>query len=91
METDHNDATQRGFTSKIVWIPPTLGLLASIITSLIGTAVRWQYRHEASMALFFVVSILVAGHYNGRLRKRPATVVGLALIFGVLGGAITRL
>jgi hypothetical protein len=51
---------------------------------------KWEYRHEASMEVFFVVSILVAGHYNGRLRNRPASVVGVALVFGVIGGAIAR-
>ena len=90
MERDSNAGgqLQPGFTSKIVWIPPALGLLASIVTTLIGTAAKWEYRHEGSMAVFFVVSILAAGYYNGRLRTRPAAVIGLALMFGAVGAAL---
>jgi hypothetical protein len=90
LDRDYNadEQSQPGFTSKVVWIPPAVGLLASIVTSVIGATTKWEYRHEGSMAVFFVVSSLVAGYYNGRLRTHSGATIGLALIFGAIGAAL---
>lgn len=85
-----SDTPQRRLTSKVAWIPPACGLFASIVATLIGRSADWEYRHEASMAVFFVVSTLVGGYYTGRLATRPGFIIGLAVLFGVIGAAITH-
>lgn len=84
-------STARGsFTSRLLareaWIGPACGFACSVTTSLLGRAFDFRYRHELSYAVFFFVFILVAAHYNGRLKRRPVTFAALALA-GVIAGA----
>jgi len=86
--------TQASFTRRLfareAWIGPTWGLVCSVTVSLIGRAFDFEYSHEASSAVFFLVMILVATHYNGRLKRRPVTYGGLALFGAIVGVAIAR-
>ena len=81
-------SVQPSHSSKIVWIPPICGLVASVLAGLVLRYTGYEYRHEISMATYFVVSILVGGYYNGRLKSRPASVIGLAVLFGAVGATL---
>ncbi len=82
---------QRSDSSKRIWIPPASGFAASVLMTLIGRATAFEYRREASIALFYVVMVLVGGYYDGRLTTRPAAVIGVAVVLGAVGAVIMHL
>ena len=76
--------------ARTVWIGPACGFVCSVIMTLVGRKLDYEYRREASMSVYFVVMMLVSGYYNGKLRARPAEVVGLAILFAAGAVAIAR-
>lgn len=78
-------------TERSNWIGPASGLICSVLISLIGRAARFEYRSEASIAAFFIVSILVSAYYNRRLKTHPVRVLALAIVGAFAGVAIARL
>jgi hypothetical protein len=92
METESN--TQGSLASRLfareAWIGPAWAFVCSVTVALIGRALNFEYRHEVSSAVFCLVLVLVTTHYNGRLRRRPVTFAGLALVSAIAGVAIAR-
>lgn len=82
---------QRSDSLKRTWIPPACGFATSALITLIGRATDFEYRREASMAMFYVVMVLVGGYYDGRLMTRPVAVIGVAVLFGAFGAVIMHL
>ena len=80
----------RRLTARSAWIGPAWGFVCSALVTLIGGAAGFPYRHEASLAVFFVVFVLVSSYYNGRLKTQPAYVVGLAMVGAAVGAAIAH-
>jgi hypothetical protein len=92
VQTD--SSLQASFTRRLfareAWIGAAWGFVCAVSVSLIGRALNFEYRHEVSSAVFFLVFVLVTTHYNGRLRKRPVTFGGLALVGAIAGVALAR-
>ena len=85
------DETRTPFAiARTAWIGPACGLVCSMIMILIGRRLDYQYRHEASMSVYFLVMILVSGYYNGKLGTQPAGVVGLAILGAAGAVAMVR-
>jgi hypothetical protein len=90
VEPTSETAFERRLTGRAAWIGPASGFACSVLVTLIGRATDFAYRRETSMAVFFLVSILVTGYYSGRLTRRPASVVGLAIVASAVAVAIAR-
>ncbi len=80
----------RRLRARTAWIGPAWGLVCAALVTLIGRTADFEYRREASMAVFFLVFVLVSGYYNGRLKTRPASVVGLAIVSATVAAVIAR-
>ena len=89
MPVDRDSAdSYKPLIGKAAWIPPLCGFIASVLAAAIGRLTHFEYRREVTMGVFYVVMILVGGHYNGRLVRQPASVIGLAVLLGAVGAAI---
>ena len=73
-----------------VWIGPAAGFVCSALVTLIGRKVGFEYRRETSMAVFFVVSVLVTSYLNGQLRAQPARVTAFAIVTAAVSAAIVH-
>ena len=89
-EPTSKSSLARRLTARDAWIGPASGFVCSALVTLIGRSAEFEYRREASMAVFFVVAVLVGGFYSGRLKSQPAGVVALAFFAAVVSVAMVR-
>ena len=82
-----DDTSQRAL-AKRPWIPVAWAAGASVIASVIGKTTHFEYRPEASLAVFYGVMCLALGHYSGKLYSRPASVIIGSIAFAAVGAAI---
>ena len=80
----------RRLTARDAWIGPVSGFVCSVVVTLIGRSANFEYRREASMIVFFLVSVIVSGFYNGRLKTHPAGTLALALFAAAVSVAVVR-
>ena len=76
------------FTAKDTWVPPACGVVASILVSVIGRAVQFEYRSEAGIGTFLLVASLVRDYRSGLLKEKPIIAIAASLASGTLGAAI---
>jgi hypothetical protein len=88
------DPLPSGSPSRVPWrtltIPPACGALVAVLVLFVWRATEWPYRREFSLALYFLVTILVNGLLNGKLKSHPFGVLSFAAFFTVIGAALAH-
>ena len=81
-------ASRKTYSHKTALIAVSCGMLAAIVTYLVGRAAGFAYWHEAGMAMFYLVGIPVAAYRGGTLTKHPARVIAFAVVAAGVSAAI---